>query len=263
MLLSLVVGLNAQTDLYYTEGTEWEEEWFFENEETTMSDYRQFTVSGDTVVNGTTYKCVRCKVRVNDGATQDKLWDRSSPWHWEVIEGLPPILIREDGGKVYYYDGKKETLRYDFDWSVGKLIPLYYDTSKDEYVYYEIHEIESFEMLDGSTQDCVYRDLPTGDSSIMQVKSIGFLLDWYGLFYDYGSYAWREGKQYYHVMKFSRGGQLLYEVTKDDILSVRNMESHQAVEESFSIDGIKTGKTAKGLNIVRMKDGSVRKVIVR
>ena len=107
MLLSLVVGLNAQTDLYYTEGTEWEEEWFFENEETTMSDYRQFTVSGDTVVNGTTYKCVRCKVRVNDGATQDKLWDRSSPWHWEVIEGLPPILIREDGGKVYYYDGKK------------------------------------------------------------------------------------------------------------------------------------------------------------
>ncbi|MBR3088753.1 MAG: hypothetical protein IKH02_07010 [Prevotella sp.] len=286
VLCLLPIFLQAQNERYFPTGTTWEEENYvdLENGDLPISRYFRFTVSGDTVINDKTYKCVDVDMRVADGDTPTVLfyyqWHRTSPWHWERLEReYYDVFIREDGDKVYYYDGaiKQEFLKYDFDWSIGKQIPMGYDydENNETYIckYFTIKEISQIKLLDDNLYDCLYTDKYDVSIPILyQINGVGNV-DAGGLFKDIAWMSWSTGIQYYQVMNFARNGQLLYETTFDEVLAnlmdliqvlgIRNVHIKRTPFLCYGIDGMKKKYPTKGLNIMQMPNGSLRKVMIK
>ena len=242
-------------DTYFPEGTVWEEErhCYYENGQKYLSSYYRNTVEGDTTINGKTYKNVLLEMRTYDEQHYDDEgfpvygWDRESPWHWMSMGHY--YGIREEGNKVYYYGdfffgyngmSPQEYLVYDFDWEVGKEIPIYFNMN-GKMVCDTITEIDEVRMLDGNTYECIYRP---GSEDLRQVKGIGNLSNNGGLFRYLLDFPWDTSTlRYKRVMNFTRNGQLIYQWDRDafleEKLDIKAVENEVPTEDEaiYTCDG--------------------------
>ena len=177
---------------------------------------------------------------------------------------------------MYYYDVilHHEFLKYDFEWWIGKEIPMYYKWDKEikDYVYESLDEISQIELLDGNQYECLYYDYY--EDSILSpllIKGVGYVGYWEPLFKHWsGITGWL---QYQCVMSFSRNGQLLYESSFEEIkerleawvygldTGIQKVRDKKPYESCYGVDGMEKPYPIKGLNIIRMQDGTVRKVM--
>ena len=230
--MAFITHLSAQenTTIYFPEGTVWEEErhCYYEREHKYMSSYYRNTVEGDTIINGKTYKNVLVEMRTCDEQLYDddgypvNGWDRESAWHWMTMGHY--YGIREEGNKIYYlgdylfgYYGMnpQEYLIYDFDWEVGKEIPVYF-TMNGDMQFKAITDIGQREMTDGNTYECIY----TSDGNdLLQVKGVGNLSNRGGLFRFMMDFPWDDSTlRYRRVISFMRNGELIYQWDRDAFL---------------------------------------------
>ena len=255
---------------FFPEGTVWEEErhCYYESEQKFLSSYYRNTVEGDTTINGKTYKNVLLEMRTYDEQHYDEDgfpvygWDRESPWHWISMGHY--YGIREEGSKIYYLGdifwgyhvtNPKEYLVYDFDWQIGKEIPIYF-TMNGDVVYDTITEIDQAEMLDGNSYECIYRP---GSKDLLQVKGIGNLSNNGGLFHYLIDFPWDGSTlRYKRVMNFTRDGQLIYQWERDafleEKLSIEMAENESSIEDGmvYTCDG---RRVAQGADIHRLPKG--------
>ena len=242
-------------DTYFPEGTTWEEErhCYYEREQGYQSQYYRNTVEGDTIINGITYKNVLLEMRTCDEQQYDEFgyplygWDRESPWHWMSLGHY--YGIREEGNKVYCYgdfywgyygQNPQEVLAYDFDWYVGKEIPVYFN-SNGKMVNDTITEIGQLEMLDWNAYECIYQP---GGNDLLQVNGIGNLGNNGGLFRHLTDFPWDGSTlRYKRVMNFTRNGRLLYQWDRDAFL-----------EEKLGMEMVEN-ETSKGNGAIYSCDG--------
>ena len=278
-ILMSVASISAQEQQaeYYPIGTTWDEEihCYFPSTGKFASTYLRNTVCGDTIMADVTYRKVVAEKRVgNDSPVAS--WDRESDWHWEPYQTYG---IRQDGLKVYYRRfepiiGEQELLRYDFDWSEGKEVPLSLNVLKNkEYTMFEIEDVVTTILSDGES----YEGVTSADSEeIVQVKGIGSIGNYGGLFsyYAWGSVPWDGSVMHYHrVLNFSRNGVCIYEWDRDAYIAEQmeklgierrqNDPAQEAGKKTYTIDGRTVGypqptSLHKGLYI---KNG--KKFIVR
>lgn len=277
-IASIVFGLamtalssaQEESTCFFPEGTVWEEErhCYYESEQKIHSQYYRNTVEGDTTINGKTYKNVLLEMRTYDEQHYDGDgnpvygWDRESPWHWMSMGHY--YGIREEGSKIYYYGDflfgyhttkPKEYLVYDFDWQVGKEIPVYF-TMNGDMAYNTITETGQTDMLDGNSYECIYRP---GSEDQLQVKGIGNLSNNGGLFRYLLDFPWDTSTlRYRRVMSFTRGGELIYQWDRDafleEKLGVRAIEDEASIEDDvvYTCDG---RRVAQGADCHRLPKG--------
>ena len=244
------VSLYAQNDIeeFYPEGTVWEYESHAHTDDFSLSRYWRCTVAGDTVINGVTYKKVTVMMRVTDGGAFVDAWDRNSPWHWEYDHSYG---IREANGKVYFYGVvshysiydtgfEYESLRYDYNWKVGKTIPFgAFPYPSNGFMTQKIDTIESIELLDGNVYDMV-----KGPHDEFQVRTIGQLSGPCGIF-EINAYFPPWNYVYYNrVMNFTRNGTLLYEWDNSSYMGIRDQGAARKPDDGniYDMRGVCRGK---------------------
>lgn len=197
---------------YYPVGTKWIEETFFVmhtgGELRFGGTYRKCVVDGDSNYNGKKYKHVSAYAYEikND---IDEYYRPEDPSKWKRLV-WDDVLIREEGKKVYYipYNEKKEILIYDYDWFIGKMIPYNYISEFDEYQYYKIDEI--FNMQDITAYEYVIIPDISMSRKYMQIKGIGFVQPWNGIFNPGFEPPFSIIYYIHKVIGFWRNGQLIY-----------------------------------------------------
>ena len=239
-LFSAVLPLshaNAQEhEEYYPQGTTWEEEKFYVTDDGRLfAEYRKYKVDGVTTFNGKIYKTI--KVTYSNLLDERTYFNPMDTWNW--VE-QPKILFREQGDSIFYTRWRKnhEALRYDFNWSIGKKIPTYYDWWSREYQYEEIKDIHQVVLYDGQMYDCIgYHTLTDSVSfKLYQIKGVGFVDNFRGIFDVPGGYSFSLKFLDYKVRIFIRNGKIIYKWDRDvdKILGIDKVEND---------DGQKCGKT--------------------
>ena len=277
-LVSVIIALAFAAQLFaqddgtccFPEGTVWEEErhCYYESEQKFRSMYYRNTVEGDTTINGKTYKNVLLEMRTYDEQRYDEFgypqygWDRESPWHWMSLGHY--YGIREEGNIVYYYGdylngyyglNPQEILIYDFDWDVGKEIPVYFN-SNGKMVKSTITEIGQVEMLDRNVYECIFKP---GSNDLLQVKGIGNLSKNGGLFRYLVDFPWDGSTlRYKRVLNFTRDGQLIYQWDRDafleEKLGMEMVDMEPSMEDAivYTIHGIRVNL---GADVHRLPKG--------
>ena len=132
----------------------------------------------------------------------------------------------------YHGQDPKEILVYDFDWDVGKDIPVYYTSGK--MVNSTVTEIGQVEMIDWNVYDCIYQ---SGGNDLLQVKGIGNLGNYGGLLRPLMDFPWDGSTlRYKRVLNFTRNGRLIYQWNRDDFLEEK-LDIKMAKREASKKDG--------------------------
>ena len=71
--------------------------------------------------------------------------------------------------------------------------------------------------------------------------------------------------QLYKVLPLVRGGTLIVGTGKPEVTAIDNVEQDTTIKEvvRYNISGQRIQKEEKGVNIIKMSDGTVRKVMVK
>ena len=249
---------------------------YYEREKRYQSSYYRNTVEGDTTINGKTYKNVLLEMRTYEEQHYDEYgnpiygWDRESPWIWMSMGHF--YGIREEGNKIYCYgdpylgyygQNSQEHLVYDFDWDVGKEIPLYFINMDGKMKNDTIRVIDQVELLDGNAYDCIYNP---SNNDLLQVKGIGNLSANGGLFRYMIDFPWDASTlRYKRVINFTHNGRLIYQWDRDAFLEEKldintpHGEASMGDGAIFTLDGrrvrqdVDVNRLPKGIYIVNGK----------
>ena len=157
----------------------------------------------------------RRNLAVITSETDDFTWDNEGPYHWEDAPSYN-FCLREENGNVYVRKasfGDEERKMYDFNWEEGKQVEEWHPTVGN--VTHTLEGIQQTALLDGTTE-LALPNSPYQFETIGTIRGIGYLK---GLFGDFGAADMWGGpgafdlplRQFDHVVKFTRGGILLYE----------------------------------------------------
>lgn len=241
---------------FYPLGTTWTDCWFDKGQngdETIIN--RRYCVSKDTVINGKNYKQVDVDEQFQNG-------------EWKYLHSF---YIFQDGMKVYYYgpqpggdydapESFKEYLRYDFSWVVGGETPASYNYDGGTYTMMPINDIRAVAMKDGTVLDGLYTNGSNG-IYLAEIKTIGYVTGWNGLFEDYGWWSWSGNAQFNSLTSFTRNGVTLWQRSYDEILDIRNVVSSLMKDDTvYSLDGIRQHSAEKLRPGIYIRGG--RKVVI-
>lgn len=247
LLFAFPAATNAQeTTEYFPQGTTWEEEYYHEgwegNPADTYLDYKRHTVYEDTIIGEVTYKKVIVDVRAGlDGGA----WDGYSDWRW-VYDHF--YVIREEDDKIYYrpYNAMsyhRDALKYDFSWEVGKQIPYKYSWGEDKYSYVAIDSIYRKQLQDGKEYEhCMIRWYSSTSPELYQIRGIGVVMAWYGIFEDYYAPMFDGCFQYHHLVNFTRNGELIYEWDRSEVTGIENAVTDRRTSSDdsvYSVTGVR------------------------
>lgn len=256
-------GIPAGITEFYPQGTTWEESSYYHYSQTDMLYiYMRYTVSGDTIVDGTPYKRVAAESKILDSyakktefggyylsETDDFTWDNEGPYHWEDAPSFN-FCLREENGNVYVRKasfGNEERKMYDFNWEEGKQVEEWHPTVGN--VTHTLEGIQQTALLDGTTE-LALPNSPYQFETIGTIRGIGYLK---GLFGDFGAADMWGGpgafdlplRQFDHVVKFTRGGILLYEWNPMDVSGIQQIRQDTANTDAdgakYSVSGIRIG----------------------
>jgi hypothetical protein len=88
-------------------------------------------ISGDSIIAAQTYHKIRCHGVHTEGPTSpDPNSNCASPSTFNRLYAL----VRQEGLKIYIYDGSEEQLLYDFDLQVGDTLPLSYNNYDNQII---------------------------------------------------------------------------------------------------------------------------------
>ena len=229
---------------YYPQGTTWIEEKFYVTyNDGFFSEFRKYRVDGETDFNGKKYKIINVDYRKL--ANSEDYYDPIETWNW--IE-QPKILIREQGDSIYYIRPGKdhEALRYDFDWHIGKQIPIYYDWYENKYYYEKLKKIYKVKLLDGNTYAYIRYQVEGAPerTDIFQINGIGYTgYDglYEGIFDGADGFFLSLRYRDYKLISFTRNDQLIYKWDRDvdKILGIDKVENdnRQKCGKTYTVYG--------------------------
>lgn len=237
MVFSIIPSWSQENNTeYYPQGTIWEEAYYhFEGMSRYAGDsygdyrYMRFTVAGDTVVEGVTYKKVTAEKKVLEsydnwddeqqfgsysGLSDEFSWDNTGPYHWEPFPSAD-FCIREEDNKVFArikdYNDNKEIMAYDFNWEIGETFTCFDFYSYNQYESFTIDSIGAFTLCDGSEEQTVVNEW--GD--VVCIRGIG---NPEGLFNRLGVFVFDGRIQFLGLVKFFRNGKELYDFDVEEYI---------------------------------------------
>lgn len=248
---------------FYPQGTTWEESSYYHYSQSDMLYiYMRYTVSGDSIVDGITYKKVVAETRILDTfghaggfggyslqGDEDFNWGDEVPYHWESAPDYY-FCLREENGNVYVRKtsfGDEERKMYDFNWEEGKQVEEWHPTVGN--VTHTLENIQETTLLDGTTEMALPNS-PYKFETIGTIRGIGYLK---GLFGDFGAADMWGGtgdpvhderlRQFDHLVKFTRCGNLLYEWSPMDVSGIQQIRQENTNTDTdgavFSVSGIR------------------------